>query len=147
MTAAELRAIVRRLAAATNGPLQWIVHANGVTLSTVNRGRVYVMGFARLGMRGAQPTFQVHNKGCDGNCRGCGVMVPVMEIVGEKDHNGYATLDHPDANLFAHATTDIAALLELLREILELALKGSKFTNGCPYQCKEILSKLEGLEP
>lgn len=95
----------------TKGSWLWEVHKDHVYLQTRGRGRVFVMGFKRLGMNGAQPVFQHHQKGCDGGCRGCGVMVPMREFSSGPDHNGYFDVDHPDAHLIA-AAPDLYEALE-----------------------------------
>lgn len=49
----------------TKGPWSWFGNAitNQIYLATTHSGRRYVMGFARWGMRGAQPQFQPHERG------------------------------------------------------------------------------------
>jgi hypothetical protein len=49
----------------TAGPWAWFGNAknNEIYLATVDRGRRYVMGFSRWGMRGAQPSFQPSDRG------------------------------------------------------------------------------------
>lgn len=52
-------------AAHTPGPWSWFGNArnNEIYIATENRGRRYVMGFSRWGMRGAQPMFQPEGRG------------------------------------------------------------------------------------
>jgi hypothetical protein len=101
---------LRRLAeAATPGPWRWEGHRNrGMHLSTVDRGRQYVMGFIRQGMQGAQPTFQVRDED------GYGLMTPASELaVQEVEYRDDIThIEHPDAAFIVAANP--ATILSLL---------------------------------
>lgn len=131
-TLAEIEA---RLKAATPGPWKWTgdVRLKIVHLVSMAKGRPYVMDFVRWGMGGAAPRFQV--KGSDG----FGVMTRVDEglAVKEREYRGdIERIDHPDADLIAHAPDDIAYLLSLVRsrdarlaEIARSALNMARGTN------------------
>jgi hypothetical protein len=82
-------------------------------LTTVDRGRVYVMGFERSGMRGAQPTFQVY--GADKEA-GNGVMTPASKLaVREVPYrDDIVDIDNPDAALIVAACNALPALLDRL---------------------------------
>jgi hypothetical protein len=77
----------------TPGPWQWdVTHSGEIRLVTPDRGKLYVMGFERKGMRGAQPKF---SKWGDGpRERRGGIMHPFEEAGGA---------EHPDARLIAAA--------------------------------------------
>lgn len=90
----------------TKGPWQWDVAPSGeVRLLTPDRGKLYVMGFARRGMQGAQPRFSLWGEG-DRARRG-GIMHDFAEAGGAA---------HPDAALIA-ASPDLYAALARLVEI------------------------------
>lgn len=77
----------------TPGPWQWAVTPGGeIRLETPDRGKLYVMGFERKGMRGAQPRFSLWGEG-QRERRG-GIMHGFVEAGGEM---------HPDARLIAAA--------------------------------------------
>lgn len=105
----------------TPGPWGWFGNEHGFYLATPDRGRQYVMGFRRMGMRGAQPTFQKDGR-----------MVLAQELVrfevdpsvigmeaGKAAESVYRydiiDIDHPDAQLIA-AAPETAAELERARE-------------------------------
>lgn len=100
----ELEAL---LAKATPGPWFWDVTPSGeVRLATPDRGRLYVMGFGRLGMQGAQPRFSLWGEGA--RERRGGIMHDFAEAGGR---------NHPDAELIANAPTYLAAMLTELRDL------------------------------
>ncbi len=97
----------------TPGPWRWFANAKSKTiyLATPDRGRLYVMGFERWGMQQAAPQFR--------NPERC-VLQHITEL-GEPDHNGDFTINHPDAILIASAPA-LAAENQRLREALQHAL-------------------------
>lgn len=124
MNQAELTDIRERCEKATPGPWGWFGYPNSsFYLATQHSGRRYVMGFERMGMRGAQPTFQVKGemkKGVDlcrfevaRNVVGIEAAKKQGSGVYRKDIVGF---DHPDAEFISHARTDIPALLDHIRE-------------------------------
>ena len=122
----------------TPGPWSWFGNQHGVYLATPDRGRTYVMGFRRMGLQGAQPTFR------DG-----GVMRPASELVRFSVGNGLAkgfsdgradgsvyrydisSIDHPDARLIAAAPDYHTAAREIdrLALVIESAVRFSDPTN------------------
>lgn len=94
----------------TPGPWAWFGDNHDIYLATTHSGRRYVMGFERMGMRSAQPTFQVAQR-----------MRPAAELVefqvGDGRARGFAEgkadpsvyrldvkgIDCPDARLIAAA--------------------------------------------
>lgn len=93
--------IQERLSKATPGPWYWRNTQEPFLFGA--RSRV-VMAFSRMGMQGAQPQFRT----ADG----------LLDDTGKANINAY-----PDADLIAHAPTDIADLLaELDRTTADLAV-------------------------
>jgi hypothetical protein len=139
MTDDEIKAARELVDAATPGEWQWFGNTKmcDVYLATKLGGRRSVMDFARWGMSGAQPRFQVT---IDGNEAGGGVMRSVRELAeGDANAKGrlpllgplfevdyrrqFVGIGHPDARLIAAAPTLIRKLLaEVGRLKAELTL-------------------------
>jgi hypothetical protein len=119
---AEARALD---AARTPGQWQWFgnVKMREVYLSTVDRGRTFVMDFARWGMTGAQPRFQVTlderpGYGQMARLENLGDMGPQMVAAHRSDFVG---IGHPDARFIAAASVLVPRLIaEVDRLRLEL---------------------------
>lgn len=112
----EIRA---REQAATPGPWRWYVneHSKSMKLLTDHSGMHYVMGFDRYGMQGAQPTFQVYQKYSGPvNERKSRGMVKASELSrwNQDYRHDDGWIEHPDAQLIAHAPEDIRYLLDEL---------------------------------
>jgi hypothetical protein len=135
MTPDEIRATKERLEAATTiapAPWEWFgnVKQHDVYLASVNRGRIFAMDFARWGMQGGQPRFQVRLDGKPGT----GIMCDLREIGGDlgpqmvgSHRNDFVGIGHPVARLLASAPTTIGRLLatvEKLRAELEEVRRG-----------------------
>lgn len=109
----DIQAIRERAEKATNGRWFWDVHKSGKYVCLESTGSRYiVMDFVRYGMSGAAPRFR------DEDC----IMRRADELAksypGKEHHIGFDDfIDHPDAELIAHAPSDIKALLAYIAEI------------------------------
>lgn len=113
----RLDALAAAHAAATPPPWRWggNVDNREVYLSTVDRGRIFVMRFVRWGMRGAQPTFRNLDPG------GWGTTDAVDLVVREVPYRGdIATIDHPDAELAALSRNALPDLIAVARAAADL---------------------------
>lgn len=94
----------------TAGPWRWFVNTKTrqAYLATPDRGRLYVMGFKRWGMTGAQPVFR--NQHC--------ILQDASTLV-HVDHNSEAIngIENPDACLIA-AAPDILEALEIAKQAI-----------------------------
>lgn len=126
----DIQEIKDRESKATPGPWKWYVneHCKSIRLVTNHSGQYYVMGFERWGMQGAQPIFQVYER-YDGDVRDRGSKGMRKAIELSKWNQAYrhddGWIEHPDAELIAHAPEDIRALLAYVTE-LETALEAAK---------------------
>lgn len=121
----------------TPGPWAWFGDPKhgSLYLATVRNGRRFVMDFARMGMRGAQPRFQ--EKGVMiGASELCTFEVGEMGIVGMQSARSNPSIyrydisgiDHPDARLIAAAPD----LLEFARAVARYA-----GNSGDDYLCEK----------
>ena len=104
-----LKALAEAGQLATEGKWGWFgnIKTKDIYLSTVDRGRIFIMQFARWGMRRAQPRFQVD-----------GIMRDVADLV-EVDHNqAFRSINHPDAEFILISANSRPAIAEAVR-ILE----------------------------
>lgn len=112
---------------ATPGPYEWALNrsSQSLYLRTTHSGRLYVLGFARWGMRSAAALF-----------RGAICLVRADELAkdipGQEHNNSWnQTIDHPDANFMAYFDPARVALLleevELSREYATLCIDHSAF--------------------
>jgi hypothetical protein len=136
---AELDELEQLDLAARAAPWGWFGNAgcHEVHLATPDRGRIYVMGFARWGMRGAQPVFQVKRSGI-------GLMEPAagmlqFEVPYRKDIVG---IDHPDARLIPAARN---ALPRLLAEVRRLRAEVARLQPGPRERAAEDVRQRLGL--
>jgi hypothetical protein len=114
----------------TPGPWAWFGNTKHHTLylATISGGRRYVIDFARWGMGGAKPRFQVKTEGG-------GVMVGVEELVEyEVDYRkDVIGVDHPDARLIASApllADALEALLATLAMEVDVHQEGDRLLCG-----------------
>lgn len=125
----------------TPGPWAWFGNAknNEVYLATVDRGRRYVMGFERWGMRGAQPRFQPGGRGLVSASELLAFEVGDRSVRGvdaaKADESVYRLdirdIDCPDARLIAEAPN----LLKELERVLDWAV-----VEKAPLRAQEIAS-------
>lgn len=109
---------------ATPGPRGWFGNAGSQSLylATVDQGRRFIMQFARWGMRGSQPRFQVNGRMVDASEL---LEFEVCHAIGAKaaklDKDCYRLdvvgIDHPDARFIA--ALDPATVTGLLDTIAE----------------------------
>lgn len=129
----------------TPGPWRWYGSPkSGFYLATERHGRRIVMEFERLGMQGAQPTFQVDGLMVAGS-ELCNFEV-APEIVGmteaKKNRRRVYRYDitgfnHPDAHLIAAAPDMLAALESICTEISGgLCMNYTGATGICPNAAK-----------
>lgn len=119
---ATIDEIRQALAAAQPGPWHWSGYKdshNGPYLACwkPGLGRCIVMGFKRLGMRAAQPTFydREHTQMFKG------VDVAVREVDYRDD---IIDMDHPDARLIVNAPHYIEVLLARIEQLEHEAMGG-----------------------
>lgn len=119
----KIKEIEQRLNKATPGPWQWDVNIACKTahLETTHSGMYFVLGFQRWGMQSAQPEFQKF-KNYEGPVeeRGSLGTYPIKEFaVPRMAHHPDFDMDinHPDAQLIAHAPEDIKYLLGEIKRL------------------------------
>lgn len=137
----------------TPGPWGWFgdPQYGGFYLATKHSGRRYVMGFARMGFRHAQPLFQVNGVMVDGRelCR-FEVAPNVVGITAAKqpDSGVYRTditeFDHPDARLIAAAPELLAALERTLSWLTSYPGGGTMGPTGPYEQARAAITKATG---
>lgn len=110
---AKIEAIKARLSAATPGPWRWWgnVDTRQIQLTTVGRGVMTIMAFQRWGMQRAAPAFFRRTPdmpyGWNGKQESVGD-IAVREVPYRGD---LVRLNNPNAELIAHAPSDIEFLL------------------------------------
>lgn len=120
----DIEAIRARWAKVPAGPWRWggSITAHDIYLSTVDRGRIFLMQFRRFGMRDAQPAFPVNATDGSGVVRGvyeAAVDGPARQrveqiglVVKEREYRGdIEDIDNPVAQCLKHSVTDVADLL------------------------------------
>lgn len=124
---------LRRLAeAATPGPWRWYGQkGRHISLATVGRGILTVMGSKRLGMQGAEPTFPVWDNpesravwGYHGGRLTGASELAIREVTYRDDITG---IEHPNAAYIAALSP--STVLPLL-DVVEAARQ--KLLNDCP---------------
>lgn len=148
LTPERIEEIEQRAKNATRGPWGWRgqpSHGGQIRLVTLHSGQEYVMAFGRLGMHGAQPRFQADGLMYNASDL-CTFQVGESGVVGmeaakaNKSVYRYDIDDilHPDAQLIAHAPTDIADLLAECRrlhaELVERDGRIAVLTSLLPYE-------------
>lgn len=105
LTHDELDAIKARLDGATPGPWSWLCRP-GAKVISLESAKWVVMRFSRWGMQSATPAFKDKNKNLQ-------KAAEFMEVEPGREHHAewHRVLNHPDADLIAHAPTDVARLL------------------------------------
>jgi hypothetical protein len=113
-----LRALLEK---ATKGPVAWMGGPHNIYFATTHSGRIFIMGFKRMGINGAQPVFPVNGR-----------LVPASDMlkfdVGDPSVTGMAAakadssvyrydirdIDNPEAQLLVAARNALPALLDEL---------------------------------
>ena len=144
----RLSEIQERLDRATPGPWMWDVNSasRNARLVTTHSGKHYVMKFQRWGAQMAAPSFQVFDK-YEGPVteRGSQGMKRADKLLkshpGKDHHIGYDDyIDHPDAELIAHAPDDIAWLISEVHRLQGIVdSQGAKNCNCNETGCKGAL--------
>lgn len=119
----DLDILERKARTATPGKWQWYGNTamHEVYLSTVDRGRVFIMDFARWGMTGAQPRFQIDHRmvTCGEFGKQEHPMGPLFEVPYRR---AFVGIGHPDAqHIAANSPPVTLALISRIRD-LEAAL-------------------------
>lgn len=122
-TPQQLIARVREYEAkATKGPWRWFGNTtvHDVYLSTVDRGRRYVMDFVRWGMGSAQPRFQVYRGGHENPDDG--IMTKASKLVEyEVEYRkDFTRIKNPDADFIAQSRADLPTALAMLEEAIPI---------------------------
>jgi hypothetical protein len=124
----RLDEIKARHLASTRGPWRWFGYVRGrgvmsskakkrrtdnLYLSTIDRGRTFIMNFRPLGLKDAEPNFQVR-EGRNGRMVGAGELVSDF-----KDYSGemMSGIDHPDARAIEYSWEDRDFLLRMIAEL------------------------------
>jgi hypothetical protein len=123
----------------TPGPWDWFESNGKPYLATPNRGRLYVMGFARSGMQGATPRFAQWDGMQDGAER---------ERMGGIMHDGIKLPNgdlHPDAKLIAAAPELLKSCKALLEELRLIREKDGPFVydTTCRIEARAAIAKAE----
>jgi hypothetical protein len=136
-TGLDVEELERKALAATPGPWGWFGNAGSqsIYLATVNRGRQFVMKFARWGMRGSQPRFQVNGRMTNASelmefevCRAIG------DAAAKKDPDCYRLdvtgIAHPDAIHISTFSPEVVLSLIARMKATEAALAFKDQTNA-----------------
>ena len=129
VTPLDLDALSKLVEAATPTPWRWGGSVHDPMLHTVGRGHVYVMGFERSGMRGAQPTFQVYGENKE---PGSGLMTKAADLaVRERPYrDDIVDIDNPDARLIVAAVNALPDLIDRLNAVRELCEDEDRHVGG-----------------
>ncbi len=107
------------LSEATPGPWEWGGYPSDLRLQTSYGGKRFVMTFARKGMNGAQPRFQIKGRGMVGASDLLQFQVGDPSVVGEKAAEADPTVYRRDVRGVAHADARLIALApDLARDLL-----------------------------
>lgn len=122
----------------TRGPWAWLTDSMGRTaLATPDRGRLYVMDFARRGMQGAQPRFSQWQGIMDGadRARAGGIMEDGIWLPD-------GTL-HPDARVIAAAPRLLELAYQFASECADCAGTRVRPDRSHCHECDDIWSVIE----
>jgi len=129
------------MSAHTPGPWQWFTHSGGAPyLATPDRGRLYVMSFARLGMQGATVRFSRWDGMRDGvkRLRMGGIM-----------EDGLLLADgslHPDARLI-EAAPDLLDVAQRFLEHLQCGAVETHPDDDISDAVRAAIAKATGAKP
>lgn len=123
---------------AVKGPWQWFgnTDSHDVYLATVDRGRIFIMGFERWGMRDARPIFQEHDTHN-------GMQSFQAHAIYERDYrNDFQGIDLPEARVLSEGRQAITQLVAEVKR-LRRQLRATNYVHRAAYE--QLAADYDGL--